>query len=182
MSHTFVLATLNHEEVKFSEDGGSIQFKSSHQLFWNLLEEHSGSPTETVEIDVDVWTCSAFLDSGDNNALKTNPDSLQCTFKISSKRALKNKPVVVKLPFSLDKRYRKTRKVQEHGPQRKKKKSLKNMGKFKKPQAKRMTLALLSLAQVQVIRNPTVPLLKRSKTLWTWLKLRRNRPFPCPMW
>ena len=81
MSHTFVLATLNHEEVKFSEDGGSIQFKSSHQLFWNLLEEHSGSPTETVEIDVDVWTCSAFLDSGDNNALKTNPDSLQCTFK-----------------------------------------------------------------------------------------------------
>ena len=137
MSHTFVLATLNHEEVKFSEDGGSIQFKSSHQLFWNLLEEHSGSPTETVEIDVDVWTCSAFLDSGDNNALKTNPDSLQCTFKISSKRALKNKPVVVKLPFSLDKRYRKTRKVQEHGPQRKKKKSLKNMGKFKKPQAKK---------------------------------------------
>eukprot|EP00438_Fugacium_kawagutii_P004340 Skav207877 [mRNA] locus=scaffold664:397187:404489:+ [translate_table: standard] len=128
MSHIFAMATLDDKEVSFAKNGGQPEFQSSHQLFWELLRVHSPNTHETIEISVEVWHCNAFVVQEDQNCvLKSNAERCLCTFTISSRKTTKNKPVVVTLPFSLDKYKRKQ-------PRKNNVKKPKHTGKFKRSQ------------------------------------------------
>ena len=124
MSHIFVNAALDADQVSLTDARGTLpQFQSSHELMLKLLREHSPNPDSTLDVTVDVWGCSAFLDER-TNMLKSNPDKWLCVFTISSEKKAKKKPTVVKLPFGFDQRLRDLKKKgKQRGPVQKKQKT-----------------------------------------------------------
>ncbi|CAK9049182.1 unnamed protein product [Durusdinium trenchii] len=126
--HVFMKVAVEHDQVTLAASSDSMpEFESSHELFLHLLRLSDTSPDVDVNVEVQVWERNAFLvPEGSKYLLKSNPETLKCTFTVSSAKRNKTKPAQVKLPFSLDKLLKKKRNTNKKpGPKAKPKPGVK---------------------------------------------------------
>ena len=112
--HMLLRVALEHDQVSLTtSESNAPEFDTSHELLLGLLRSCAASPEVVFLVNVEVWECNAFLEpnTSDYN-LKSDPNKQMCKFTISSEIRQKTKQVNVKLPFGVDKMFRKPRKSQ----------------------------------------------------------------------
>lgn len=112
--HMLLRVALEHDQVSLTTSESNVpEFDTSHELLLGLLRSCAASPEVVFLVNVEVWECNAFLEpnTSDYN-LKSDPNKQMCKFTISSEIRQKTKQVNVKLPFGVDKMFRKPRKSQ----------------------------------------------------------------------